>query len=113
MAKKDQRALTEIPETIFDYATEEELKRLLLVPMTKEEYLKEIKEEPLMRIVDLYLLALLRRDKELAKKYFEMLPDDYDRKWYFLQRDIFFDEEERKKHKEFVKYVTSGRSREV
>jgi len=110
-------------ETIYDYMSEEELldwfypgmpkevreKYNLKVP-TKEEYIQST--TPLERISDLYILGLNRRDKEFAKKYFDMLPET-PKKYAILYRDFFFGDDDMKEWGELVNYVTGGRGRLV
>ncbi|MFN3599735.1 MAG: hypothetical protein ACK4VK_08400, partial [Aquificaceae bacterium] len=96
-------------ETIFDYATEEELRKHFFfskIP-SKEEYIQ--KTTPRRRIFDLYALGVWRMDKEFAKKYFDMLPEDSIGKYTILYRDRFWDYEEMKMWEELVDYLTGGK----
>ncbi|MEW6655668.1 MAG: hypothetical protein AB1353_02175 [Aquificota bacterium] len=105
-------------ETIYDYMSEEELldwfypgvqrevreKYNLKIP-TREEYIQST--TPTQRIFDLYRLGLNRRDKEFAKKYFDML--ETPKKYAVLYRDCFGDDDDAKEWEELVDYLTDGK----
>ena len=73
-------------ETVFDYATKEELEMLGYRLWTKEEYLVHISMDEIYG--DLACLGILRGDKAFEEKYLNKIQDP-EYKFWLIYRDHF------------------------